>query len=101
MTARSPVLVVPPDVDLVQLGAYALEGGPVPDGAVEMDFETFTAIGRVPDCDCGMIQCVCEEARRHLPECQRRKAITCAVEVTCGPHGLDVCPTCDPCGCGL
>jgi len=62
-------------------------------------FEDYIARGRVVDCDCSHLQCCCEAARRHVLGCQRRLAITCAVPITCEPHGLDVCETCDPCSC--
>jgi len=64
-----------------------------------VDQEEFMARGRVADCDCGLISCVCEEARKHKPECRFRKALTCAVGISCDEHGYDVCPKCDPCDC--
>ena len=62
---------------------------------------TFLARGRVVDCDCQLLQCVCAEARRHAKECRYRFAMTCAVPIACDPHGRDVCPTCDACTCSL
>jgi hypothetical protein len=56
------------------------------------------ARGRVADCDCNMIACVCSDARPHTIDCRYRKALTCAVGIAC-KHGYDVCPQCDPCTC--
>lgn len=60
--------------------------------------EAYMARGRVPDCTCELIQCVCAEARKHEKGCRFRQAMTCAVAITCD-HGVDVCPECDPCTC--
>jgi hypothetical protein len=63
------------------------------------DYTEFLKEGRVADCDCKLIQCVCLEARKHQKDCGYRVALTCAISVACKEHGLDVCPTCDPCIC--
>lgn len=63
------------------------------------DFDTFSARGRVEDCDCEFITCVCTEARKHKTDCFLRLAMTCPIPIECGKHGVDVCPTCDPCTC--
>lgn len=60
----------------------------------------YTARGRVPDCDCQLLSCVCAEARTHAKDCRFRKALTCAIPIACEAHGYDVCPVCDPCTCG-
>ncbi len=60
--------------------------------------EAHMARGRVPDCDCGLIECCCTAARAHKEGCRLRLAMTCAIEVTCD-HGLGVCSECDPCTC--
>jgi hypothetical protein len=57
-------------------------------------------LGRAPDCTCGFIECVCQEARLHDKKCRYRKALTCPIGIHCEPHGFDVCPVCDVCGCG-
>jgi hypothetical protein len=62
------------------------------------DAEEWMARGRVADCDCQLISCVCAEARTHEPKCRHRVALTCAVAIVC-EHGSDVCPQCDPCTC--
>ena len=70
-------------------------------GAYELAFEeaeAFMAKGRVADCSCDLIQCVCAEARKHDASCRLRVAMTCAVPIAC-EHGYDVCPECDPCTC--
>jgi hypothetical protein len=52
------------------------------------------------DCSvCGYLACVCEVLAAHKNGCRFRLAATCAIPVECD-HGLDVCPTCDPCTCG-
>jgi hypothetical protein len=63
--------------------------------------EEFLARGRVPDCDCGIIQCCCTEARQHGPMCHWRIALLCPFGLPCDPHGVDVCPECDTCTCGF
>jgi hypothetical protein len=64
------------------------------------DEKEWMAEGRVPDCDCQLISCVCAEKRKHKEGCQYRLALTCAIPIECEEHGFDVCPTCDPCTCG-
>ena len=83
-----------------QLQSY-IDTGVVPDGGtiVVEDYDTYAARGRVPDCDCELIQCVCTEARKHKVGCDYRLAMTCAIPVECD-HGVDCCPQCDPCTCG-
>ncbi len=75
------------------------------DGSVDVrtdvSFEEYTAMGRVPDCDCQLIQCVCAQARQHAKECRYRVALTCAIPITCEAHHEDVCSVCDPCTCIL
>jgi hypothetical protein len=53
---------------------------------------------RVKDCDCGMITCVCEQARQHKQGCRFRRALTLPFSLECD-HNYDVCPKCDPCTC--
>lgn len=77
--------------------AYAQKGVVLPNAHVE-DPKTFMQCGRVPDCDCRLIECVCLVARQHKAKCQFRKALTCAVAIACD-HGRDVCPICDACTC--
>lgn len=55
--------------------------------------------GRVKDCTCGMIACVCNIKQRHKPECKFRRAAVSTIEIEC-EHGHGVCPKCDPCDCG-
>ena len=81
------------------LGSF-LQGGPLPPGARIQTIEEFEAEGRVADCDCQLIQCVCQIARQHQQDCKFRRALTCAVPITCEPHRQDVCAICDPCTCG-
>jgi hypothetical protein len=91
------------DIDAAcsQVRSY-IDTGVVQDGAsiVEEDYETFSARGRVPDCDCGLIQCACAEARKHKVGCRYRTALTCAIPIECD-HGFDVCPQCDACTCEM
>ena len=51
-------------------------------------------------CTCGHVACVCALKSRHGDGCKFRLAATCAVGIECA-HGYDVCPTCDPCTCGV
>lgn len=72
------------------------------DGALAVEtaeFKEFAARGRVPDCDCELIQCVCAEARQHKKYCRFRRSMTCAIPIDCDDHHFDVCPVCDPCTC--
>jgi hypothetical protein len=73
------------------------------DGSVELrtdvTLEEYMAMGRVADCDCQLIKCVCTEARKHDKRCIYRIAMTCAIPIACEDHGQDVCPVCDPCIC--
>jgi hypothetical protein len=92
------VLVIKEGTSAEALGAY-LQGGPMPEGAHGETYEELAARGRVPDCDCQLIQCVCPQARPHVKECRYRIALTCAVPIHCEEHGFDVCPHCDPCTC--
>ena len=73
---------------------------PLPPGVVAEPVEDFMARGRAPDCDCGLVQCVCVRARTHAEDCGFRKALTCAIGFECDAHQLEVCPRCDPCTCG-
>ena len=47
---------------------------------------------------CLYFDCVCEIRRQHRDGCKFRAAATCPVGIAC-EHGVDVCPTCDPCTC--
>ena len=89
------------DAALRGLNQY-VETGVVPDGAniTLEDFKTWTARGRLEDCDCGLLQCACAEARQHKKECVYRLALTCAIPIECEEHKRDVCPICDLCTCG-
>lgn len=78
---------------------YLANGGPWPAGATVVPFAEWTAIGRVPDCDCQHIQCVCLIKRTHKDDCPFRRAVTCAIGIPCEKHGYEVCPECDPCTC--
>jgi len=69
-----------------------------PGGLRKESWEVFTARGRVEDCACGMIQCVCVEARKHDERCLYRKSLLCALAFPCEKHGLDECLDCD-CDC--
>lgn len=93
------VLVITSETPVEALGDYLLGDGGMPEGSVAMTMADFQAIGRVEDCDCGLIQCCCEVARRHTKECRFRVSITCAIPIDC-VHGYDSCPQCDPCTCG-
>lgn len=92
------VLIVTPETSLDQLMA-CVTGGPLPDGSIGMSFDEYQKIGRIDDCDCKLIQCVCLEARQHKIDCPYRKALTCAIPFECEKHGLDVCVECDRCTC--
>jgi hypothetical protein len=68
---------------------------------LDVTLEEYMAIGRVPDCDCQLIRCVCTDARKHVVGCIYRLALTCAIPIPCESHGEDVCPVCDLCTCLL
>lgn len=93
------VLHVPETVSPEALMAY-VETGELPEGSTEEPIEDFMARGRVKDCDCGLLQCACLEARKHKKSCRHRLALICPVEVLCVAHKLEVCPECDACDCG-
>jgi hypothetical protein len=93
------VLHVPETVSPEALMAY-VETGALPEGSVEEPIEDFMARGRVKDCDCDMIECVCLQIRQHKKRCPYCVALICPVEVLCRKHKLEVCPECDACTCG-
>jgi len=99
MADDNKVVTVPEDVDPGTLAKFIFEDGPLPPGGRVEGVETFMARGRVEDCDCELIQCVCAIARQHAEDCKFRKALTCAIGIECEEHGRDVCPVCDPCTC--
>jgi len=68
-------------------------------GVAIEDEETFLARGRVKDCDCQMLQCVCTEVRQHKPECRWRMALLAPIGFACEPHDREECPVCDACTC--
>lgn len=68
-------------------------------GKTDATFEEYTARGRVSDCTCRLIQCVCTRSRGHKDDCTYRMALTCPISVPCEEHGYDVCPHCDLCTC--
>lgn len=94
----SEVLVVTEKTSPEAIAAYLFDGGPMPEGAYEETFEEYSARGRVHDCDCQLIQCVCLVKRQHQEDCRFRVSLTCAVPIEC-EHGVDVCPHCDKCDC--
>lgn len=55
--------------------------------------------GRVKDCFCKQIQCVCEMVRNHQETCKFRRAVLCSIPIACEEHDRDVCPACDACDC--
>lgn len=67
-------------------------------GLHEENFKAFCDRGRVLDCTCGMIECVCTEARKHKDGCRTKIALLCPIGFEC-KHGFDVCPECDLCTC--
>lgn len=93
------VVIVPADVDPGALAEFMFNNGPAPQGTRVESAREFMARGRVEDCDCEMIQCVCVLARQHDKDCKFRRALTCAIGIECEEHGRDVCPVCDPCTC--
>jgi hypothetical protein len=49
---------------------------------------------------CQHFECVCQVLADHLPGCQYRLAVTCAIPISCDKHGFDVCAECgDVCTC--
>lgn len=50
-------------------------------------------------CTCGnLATCTCEIEKKHKKGCRFLRAATLSVELPCD-HGLQACPTCDPCTC--
>jgi hypothetical protein len=92
------VLLTHESTTVDQLVVFA-KGGPLPVGSLTMTFDEFKAIGRADDCDCGLIQCICQQARQHKEGCPLRLSMTCAIPITCEEHDQDVCPICTPCTC--
>lgn len=93
------VLITPESTSTEQLANFMYGDGSLPDGSVTMKFDEFKKIGRVDDCDCGLIRCVCQEARQHKDGCPYKLAMTCAVPISCDEHDLDICPDCHKCTC--
>jgi hypothetical protein len=90
------------EVAIVQVDQEEVDEGP-PHQTMKVvewvqDFDDFAARGRVPDCNCGLIICVCLQVRPHKLYCMYRKSMTCPVAIPCD-CGFDVCPKCDPCTC--
>jgi hypothetical protein len=103
VSARQPPVVIIDaghieDVDYEKLQKFVMDEGPLPEHCHVEDFQTYLARNRAADCDCGLIECVCAQARLHTKGCRFRLAMTCAVAIECD-HGFDVCPECDPCTC--
>lgn len=92
------VLVVPASTTPEQL-AICIIGGQMPPGSSGMTLDELKAIGRPEDCDCGLIVCVCNQARQHKEDCPLRLSMTCAIPIECAEHDRDVCPICTPCTC--
>jgi hypothetical protein len=69
------------------------------DGVEKTTFKEFTTRGRVADCNCDMIVCVCIEARKHKDGCPYKVALLCPVSIECHEDGFDVCKICDACTC--
>jgi hypothetical protein len=57
-------------------------------------------LGEIRACEkCNLLGCACDIIAAHEPGCQYRFAATCAIPISCEPHGRDVCVECDPCSC--
>ncbi len=93
------VLMVRADNAVEAIAAY-MEGRPLPEGAYLEDFEVYAARGRVPNCTCGLIECLCTQIAGHTDHCRFKVS---ALSPVCFPceHDLDVCATCTPCTCGF
>ena len=74
------VLIIPDDMAPEALMAYVATGA-VPPGARVEDIEVWMARGRVPDCDCGLLQCQCALIRPHARECLFRRSILSVFDV--------------------
>lgn len=94
------ILIVPPDVDIEALAQAVDTGGPLPAGAYYMSFDEWTAIGRIEDCDCGLLQCRCLDIRGHARDCTHRLSIQSPVVLLCN-HGHAECHECYACNCGF
>jgi hypothetical protein len=96
--SHSEVLVISYDTTAEELQAY-YDGGAKPKGVKGESFEEFLSRNKLPDCDCGLPQCVCAIARGHKEDCVFRFALTCGVAIACEEHDFEICPICDPCTC--
>ena len=96
---RFPEVLIVPASTTPEQQADCVVNGVLPPGSREMTLEDFKKVGRVEDCDCGHLQCVCELVRQHKDDCPLRLAISCAIPIECDKHGGDVCPICNPCTC--
>lgn len=96
---KYPEILVVSESTTPEQEAHFIETGELPPGSRRMTLKDFKAIGRVENCDCGLIQCVCQQARQHKNGCPLKLAMTCAIPIECNKHGLDVCPECTPCTC--
>jgi hypothetical protein len=92
------VLVNPESTTVDQLVVFAT-GGPLPAGSSTMTLDELKAVGRAEDCTCGLLLCICEQARQHKEDCPLRLSMTCAIPIECVEHDRDVCPICTPCTC--
>jgi hypothetical protein len=86
------------DQAVADIVAYVFSGVVNPT-AIEEPLADWMARGRVPNCTCECLQCVCEAVKGHTKECRFRIAMTCAIPIKC-EHREEVCMTCDACTCG-
>lgn len=75
------ILIIPPDVDVYALGEHVMHGEPIPPRCHYESLKEWMARGRVDDCDCGLMQCVCISIRPHTPECAFRLSLTSVIDV--------------------
>ncbi len=54
---------------------------------------------RREDGTCFVVCGACDASKTHKQGCRYLKSLSCWIAIEC-EHGLEVCPTCDPCTCG-
>jgi len=98
---RHMMICIPTQGDPAELAAQLaahLQGGPLPPGYIYKPLEEIYAEGRIDDCTCGLISCVCKVVRVHKQDCRFRISLVCPVGIAC-EHGSELCPICDACTC--
>lgn len=76
LVAEEPTPRGPDGEELIYLVEIDAEGNPTDAPLRTEPLKDWMARGRVPDCDCGLLQCQCTVIRQHKPKCMLRLSIT-------------------------